>query len=96
MVNTTQIRNRTGSVSDIHIARCDCGSCDGSGQWPGERIDLSTFLMDCPTCEGLGYLDISSEAQLAYQAYLVDLYDEVVREMPASPPPRQGRKTVAA
>ena len=91
MVNTLQIRTREGSLSDIHIARCDCPSCDGLGQLYGDETGMIDLLWECPSCEGLGYTEASSHAEQAYQAYLNDLYREVVRDMPALQ-----HKTVAA
>ena len=73
----TQIRTRPSRISDIHILYCDCSQCDGIG----ELIDpLSLRATECPACEGLGHLEPIS--QKAYNAYLSDLYSEVVKEMP--------------
>ncbi len=71
-----QPRFRSGSVSDMHIAYCDCSHCDGTGELQ------DAFLLtgsECPACEGMGYLEPVS--QEAYEAYLHDLYRDVVRPM---------------
>lgn len=73
------IRTRNGSVSDMHIQHCDCLHCDGLG----ELIDqLSHTAMECPACEGLGFLEPASRE--AYEVYLQDLYQDVVRKMPTA------------
>lgn len=72
-----QIRTRKRSNSDIHIAHCDCTHCDGLGQ----ILDPFTLTdVECPGCEGMGYLEPAT--QDAYDAYLSDLYKDVVRDMP--------------
>ena len=96
MVETSPLRLREGSVSDTHIARCDCETCDGIGHLLGEQYDVWDRFLECPACEGLGYLETASDAGLAYEAYLNDLYAEIVRNMPAAPqPPGQQRPAVA-
>ena len=82
-MKSNQSRTREGSLSDTHIARCDCDTCDGMGQLTGDHATLWGLFLECPACEGLGYLDISLEAHQAYEVYLSDLYQEVVRDMPA-------------
>ncbi len=76
-----QPRFRSGSVSDMHIQYCDCSHCDGTGEL------LDPFLLtgsECPACEGMGYLEPTSRE--AYEAYLNDLYSDVIRPMPAHQP----------
>lgn len=73
-------RMRISSVSDVHIHRCDCDNCDGTGQL-GQEAFLA-IADECPACEGLGYLDPLNGSEDAYQAYLDDLYNDVLREMP--------------
>ena len=77
MQNATS-RDRTGSVSDVHIQQCDCSYCDGVGE---VADPLSFMSAECPVCEGIGYLEPATQA--AYEAYLNDLYREVVRTMPS-------------
>ncbi len=62
----------------MHIQHCDCTHCDGVGTFFDEGSKLSTI--ECPACEGMGYLEPAS--QEAYETYLSDLYQDVVREMP--------------
>lgn len=73
-------RMRISSVSDIHIHRCDCDNCDGTGRL-GQGMAL-TGADECPACEGLGYLDPLNGSEEAYKAYLDDLYHDVIRTMP--------------
>lgn len=81
-MHKAQIRTRTGSISDMHIHHCDCTHCDGVG----ELVDQFTYASsECPACEGMGYLEPAS--QEAYEAYLSDLYQEVVRTMPKASRP---------
>ena len=78
------LRTRVSSLSDIHIHRCDCEYCDGTGRLSSDVSFDGRWEDECPACEGLGYLDPSSDTEKAYQAYLADLYREVLREMPVS------------
>lgn len=84
------IRTRNGSVSDIHIQHCDCLHCDGLG----ELIDqLSHTASECPACEGLGFLEPTSRE--AYEVYLQDLYQDVVRKMPTAHANRRATRHAA-
>ena len=79
-----QIRTRTGSISDMHIMQCDCSHCDGIGELVepfSHNISIGATT-ECPACEGMGYLEPVS--QEAYEAYLSDLYKDVVRKMPTA------------
>ena len=49
------IRQRTGSVSDTHIERCDCTYCDGHGKIPTSSQKFTLLEGECPACEGLGF-----------------------------------------
>ena len=88
---TDRIRNV--SVSDVHIQQCDCSYCDGIGQLIDDGVPFAT--LECPACEGLGYLTPVSHD--AYNAYLKDLYAEVVQPMTSSrrPAPYQPAKAAA-
>ena len=77
-----QIRTRTSSISDIHIQECDCVYCDGVGEIADP---LSPVSSECPACEGMGYLEPTS--QEAYETYFSDLYNDVVRTMPVAERP---------
>ena len=77
-----QIRTRAGSISDMHILHCDCSHCDGVGElndYTSHGVTTRS-TSECPACEGMGYLEPASRE--AYEAYLADLYRDVVRTMP--------------
>jgi hypothetical protein len=76
------LRQRISSISDVHIHRCDCEYCDGTGRLAADGLFDGIWDNECPACEGMGYLDPSSGSDQAYQVYLADLYSDVVRELP--------------